>query len=119
VEGAIHQTAQRDEWLRAHPPIVTYDGFQSSGSVVAMEEPSIQTLAANHRRVFGAPMPDRVQTSICDMRYYNFVGVPAGCYGATGANGHAADEWLDLNSLVPTAKVLAGFVLDWCGVAGE
>jgi acetylornithine deacetylase len=119
VEGAIHQAAQRDEWLRAHPPIVTYDGFQSSGSVVAMEEPSIQILAANHRRVFGAPMPDRVQTSICDMRYYNFVGVPAGCYGATGANGHAADEWLDLNSLVPTAKVLAGFVLDWCGVAGE
>ncbi len=119
VEGAIHEAAQGDEWLRAHPPAVSYDGFQSSGSVVAMAEPSVQTLAANHRRVFGAEMPDRVQTSICDMRYYNFVGIPAGCYGATGANGHAADEWLDLNSLVPTAKVLAGFVLDWCGVAGE
>ncbi|MGI8856572.1 MAG: ArgE/DapE family deacylase [Thermomicrobiales bacterium] len=119
VEGAIHQAAQGDEWLRTHPPAVSYDGFQSSGSVVAMEEPSVQMLAANHRRVFDAPMPDRVQTSICDMRYYNFVGIPAGCYGATGANGHAADEWLDLTSLVPTAKVLAGFVLDWCGVAGE
>jgi acetylornithine deacetylase len=117
VEGAIQQAGQADEWLRAHPPVVSYDGFQSSGSVVAMEEPSVRMLAANHRRVFGASMPDRVQTSICDMRYYNFVGIPAGCYGATGANGHAADEWLDLNSLVPTAKVLAGFILGWCGVA--
>jgi acetylornithine deacetylase len=119
IEGAIHQAAQGDDWLRAHPPVISYDGFQSSGSVVSMEEPSVQTLASNHQRIFGAPMPDRVQTSICDMRYYNFVGIPAGCYGAVGANGHAADEWLDLNSLVPTAKVLAGFVLDWCGVVEE
>ncbi len=117
IEGAIHAAAQTDGWLRTHPPVVAYDGFQSGGSVVAMEEPSVQLLAENHRRVFGTEMPSRVQTSICDMRYYNFVGVPAGCYGATGGNGHAADEWLDLTSLVPTAKVLAGFILDWCGVA--
>ena len=56
-------------------------------------------------------------TGINDMRYYNFQGIPAGCYGAAGGNGHAADEWLDLRSLVPAAKVLGAFVLDWCGVA--
>jgi acetylornithine deacetylase len=53
------------------------------------------------------------------MRYYNFAGIPAGCYGAAGGNGHAADEWLDLRSLLPAAKVLGAFVLDWCGVVSK
>ncbi len=116
IEDAVCEAAAQDDWLRAHPPIVTYDGFQSSGSIVSLDEPSVQTLGTWHRRVIGTPMPKIVGTSINDMRYYNFVGIPAGCYGATGANGHAADEWLDLTSLVPTAKVIGGFVLEWCGV---
>ena len=51
-------------------------------------------------------------TGINDMRYYNFQGIPTGCYGAAGGNGHAADEWLDLRSMAPTAKVLGAFILD-------
>jgi acetylornithine deacetylase len=56
-------------------------------------------------------------TGINDMRYYNFEGIPCGCYGAAGGNGHAADEWLDLRSMAPAAKVLGAFMLEWCGVA--
>ena len=69
-----------------------------------------------HERVFGAAMAPRAGTGINDMRYYNFANVPAGCYGPAGANAHAADEWLDLSSMVPTTKVLGAFVLNWCGV---
>ena len=97
---------------------VTYDGFQSGGSVVSMEEPSVQLLGAWHRRVTGEAMQPVVGTGTNDMRYFNFAGIPAGCYGATGGNGHGADEWLDLASLVPAAKVIGGFLLEWCGVVG-
>ncbi len=117
IEGAIARAAAGDTWLRAHPPLVTYDGFQSGGSTVSLDEPSVRLLGAWHRRVTGAEMRPRVGTGTNDMRYFNFAGIPAGCYGAAGGNGHAADEWLDLTSLVPTAKVLGGFVLEWCGVA--
>lgn len=117
IEEAVRVAAEGDDWLRAHPPIVTYDGFQSSGSIVSLDEPSVQTLERWHRRATRTAMEKIVATSICDMRYFNFVGIPAGCYGATGWNGHAADEWLDLASLVPVAKVIGGFLLDWCGVA--
>jgi acetylornithine deacetylase len=51
------------------------------------------------------------------MRYYVFNGVPAVAFGACGANAHAADEWLDITSMAPTAKALGAFILDWCGVA--
>ena len=117
VEETVRVAAQEDAWLREHPPVVTYEGFKSSGSTVSLQEPSVRLLGDHHRRVTGGPMRPLVGTSINDMRYYNFAGVPAGCYGAAGANGHAADEWLDLTSLVPTAQVLGGFIVDWCGIA--
>jgi acetylornithine deacetylase len=118
VEAVIEEAAEADPWLREHRPTVSYDGFKSSGSTVSLAEPLVQLLGAHHRRVTSQSMHSLVGTSINDMRYYNFVGIPAGCYGASGANGHAADEWLDLTSLLPTAKVIGGFVVEWCGVAG-
>ena len=117
VEETVRAAADGDDWLRDHPPRVTYDGFRSSGSTVAWEAPSVTLLGVHHARVTGEAMRPLVGTSINDMRSYNFAGTPAGCYGASGGNGHAADEWLDLTSLVPTAQVLGGFALEWCGLA--
>lgn len=116
IEETVRRATEGDAWFAAHPARVTYDGFGSEGSVVDRDEPFVQLLGEYHARVFGQPLTHRVGTAICDMRYYNFIGVPSGCYGAVGEGGHAADEWLDLTSLAPTAKVLGGFLLDWCGV---
>lgn len=116
IEAAVAEAIAGDPWFDEQPPRITWDGFQSAGSTVSLAEPSVQRLGAWHERVFGESMETRPGTGINDMRYYNFAGIPAGCYGTAGANGHAADEWLDLRSLVPTAKVLGGFMLDWCGV---
>ena len=117
IAAALGDAADRDDWLRRHPPVVTYYGHHSAGSLVSVDEPFVRCLGDWHRRVNKKPMRIRADMGTLDMRYYNAAGIPAGCYGAAGANAHAADEWLDLTSLVPTAKVLAGFALDWCGVA--
>lgn len=117
VEAAVARAAESDEWLREHPPVVSYDGFRSGGSVVSMDEPSVRLLEAWHQRVTGTDLVPRSGTGTNDMRYFNFAGIPAGCYGAGGQNMHAADEWLDIDTLVPTAKVVSAFLLDWCGVA--
>ncbi len=117
IEETIQAAAETDDWLREHPPTVRFDGFQTDGSIVSSDEPFIQTLTAAYTRVTGKPLEPHVATAVNDMRYYLFQGVPSTCFGATGANGHAADEWLDLTSLVPAAKVIAAFVVDWCGVA--
>ncbi len=116
VEGTIREAAESDSWLRDNQPTVSYDGFQTAGSVVDWDAASVTLLGEHHRRVTGHAMRPLVGTSVNDMRYYNFAGTPAGCYGATGGNGHAADEWLDLTSLAPAAKVLGGFIIDWCGL---
>ena len=116
IEETVHAAADDDPWLAAHPPVISYDGFQSAGSTVSLDQPVVQVLERWHEAVVGSPMEPRAGTGINDMRYFNFAGIPAGCYGASGGNGHAADEWLDLASLVPTAKVLGATILEWCGV---
>jgi acetylornithine deacetylase len=82
-----------------------------------MDEPWVRMLAKWKHRVMGGELEPRAGTGINDMRYFNFVGIPSGCFGAGGAGGHAADEWLDLASMVPTAKTIGAFMLEWCGVA--
>ncbi len=117
IEAAVTNAVAGDPWFVEHPPRFTWDGFQTAGSSVSMEEPSVMVLANWHERVAGSPLQESVLTAVTDQRYYNFEGIPCGCYGAAGGNAHAADEWLDIRSMVPTAKVLGAFVLDWCGLA--
>jgi acetylornithine deacetylase len=117
IEETVRAAAATDDWLRDHPPVVTYDGFQTDGAIVSPDEPFITALSRAYQRVNGAPLQPHVATAVNDMRYYLFQGVPSTCYGAAGGNAHAADEWLDLTSLVPAGKTIAAFVVDWCGVA--
>ncbi len=116
IEAAVQSVVDADPWLQEHPPVITYDGFQSAGSTIEMDAPVVKLLGGWHERVAESPMLPRAGTGINDMRYFIFAGTPSGCYGAGGGNSHAADEWLDLTTLVPTAKVVGAFMLAWCGV---
>ncbi len=116
IEDTIAQAAATDEWLASNPPSVTYDGFRTAGSSISPDEPFLAILEAAHSRSIDSPLDRRYATAVNDMRYYIFEGIPATCYGARGENGHAADEWLDLDSLQPVAKSLADFIVNWCGI---
>ena len=116
IETAVAGAVAGDPWFEEHPPVITWDGFQSAGSEISMDAPVVRTLDAWHEHLTGAPLEPVGSTGINDMRYYNFRGIPSACYGTVGMNAHGADEWLEISSLVPTAKVLGAFMLNWCGV---
>lgn len=116
IEATIAAVAANDPWLAEHPPVVSYYGFGSEGSTVALDHPFVRDLARWHETVTGSSVVNITSTGINDSRYFNLAGMPCGCYGASGANAHGANEWLDVASLAPTLKVVAGAVLDWCGV---
>jgi acetylornithine deacetylase len=116
IRSTVDRVAQADEWLRDHPPVVTFDGFQTDGVILDEDEAFLNVLEVASTTVLDRPFLPRIATAVNDMRYYIFQGVPSTCYGAAGGNAHAADEWLDLTSMAPAAKVLAKFIVDWCGV---
>jgi acetylornithine deacetylase len=117
IEGAIHDAADGDEWLREHRPVVVYDGFKTNGVIVDQDEPMVKMIRSTFTAVTGETLEDKVGPAVTDQRYYNFRGIPSVCFGARGDHAHGADEWLDLTSLPVVAKVMGSFILDWCGVA--
>jgi acetylornithine deacetylase len=120
ILDAIDRAAERDPWLAEHPPAVSWQGFQSPGSVIAPEEPLVQLLSRLYHEEYGERLQPHSGTGTNDMRYFNvYANMPALCYGMSGHGAHEADEWLDLDSLVPTARIIGALILEWCGVAGE
>ena len=81
--------------------------------------PLVTTLAENVTQVTGATPEITGAPYGCDLfALQEIFGMPALVFGPHGANAHAADEYLDLDSLYTFWECLLLFVLDWCGVAG-
>ena len=118
IESVVCAAAEQDEWLKVHPPQVSYDGFRTNGVILDQDEPMVKLLRSTFTAVTGDELEAKVGTAVTDQRYYSFQGIPATCFGARGALAHGTDEWLDLTSLPVVAKVMGSFILDWCGVAG-
>jgi len=45
-----------------------------------------------------------------DMRFYEFRGIPAVCFGPTGFAHHGDDEWVDIQSLQDYYHILKNFL---------
>jgi acetylornithine deacetylase len=117
IETTIAKACAGDAWLEEHPPVVTYDGFDTDGCVIDPADPFFQALERASLDATGLGLVPGAKTAVNDMRYYIFQGVPSTCYGAEGGNAHAVDEWLDLPSMPRLARTLASLIVDWCGVA--
>jgi acetylornithine deacetylase len=112
------EAAERDAWLSENPPEVGFYAFRAEGCVVDRGEPIVQALQGCHREVTGEEPGFFSFTGTTDARFFNlYHGMPATCYGPTGANLHAPDEWVDLESVREVTKVLALSAMDWCGTA--
>ena len=109
---------QADAWLRECPPELEFFGFRAAPSVVDTSSAPMQLLAACHEQLNGSPLTFTADTATTDQRFFlNELGIPATCYGPTGEHIHAADERVFIPSIRQTARVLALFILRWCGVA--
>lgn len=117
IERTIAEACRGDDWLTNHPPVVTYDGFDTDGCAIDPTDPFYAALNAASLDATDLPIEPGAKTAVNDMRYYLFQGVPSTCYGAEGGNAHAVDEWLDLPSMPRLARTMASLLVDWCGVA--
>ncbi len=111
------EAAKRDPWLSENPPSVSFYAFRAEGSSIDRGEPVVASLVRSHREVTGEEPGFFSFTGTTDARFFNlYHDTPATCYGPAGANLHAPDEWVDLESVREVTKVLALTIVDWCGV---
>jgi acetylornithine deacetylase len=112
-EGMMAEAPQ----LFARRPHVEFPIRWLPGSAISPAEPVVRTLSACAAQITGAPPPVVGIEGPCDLFVFHCFGIPAVLWGPVGGNTHAADEYVDLASVVTAAKSLSLLVARWC--AGE
>jgi acetylornithine deacetylase len=113
----IATVAERDPWLREHPPGLDWFGGQFAPAEVAPDAPICQAVKKAHERVTGEePSVEGVPYG-ADMRLFiRFGDMPCVMYGAGDVNvAHAPDEHISVTELMTAASTLACLLADWCG----
>ncbi|HKJ59410.1 MAG TPA: ArgE/DapE family deacylase [Halobacteriales archaeon] len=118
VEDAVATVAEEDEWLSAHPPEVEWYGWSAEPHELDVDHEFVDLVREHAEGVTGGTATFTGGSGGNDERFYNlYYDVPCPSVGPRGANIHGADEWVEVDSLVDTAKVLALTAMDWCGTA--
>jgi acetylornithine deacetylase len=119
AEAAVRRAAAADPWLAQHPPVVRPSGLRAEGYLLGGDHPLVAAVADAHASAHGARPGRRVLGSTTDARYYlNQFGVPALAYGPRARDIHAADEAVELASIVRGAKTLARFIAGFFASGG-
>ncbi|MCZ2154139.1 MAG: M20/M25/M40 family metallo-hydrolase [Bryobacterales bacterium] len=111
--------------LAAHPgafqvrPTLEFPIRWLPGSAIDPAQPVVKELGEAARLALGeTPLVQGIEGP-CDMFVFHEFGIPAVLWGATGANLHQPDEYVEIDSLVKAAKTLLLFVRCWCGEKGK
>jgi acetylornithine deacetylase len=90
---------------------VHFEGFRARAHNHPKEGPLLDVLGSAHHAVTGTAVQPLVNTATTDARYVETV--PGYCYGPVGGNPHGTDEWVDVDSLVQVATVVALTAAAW------
>jgi acetylornithine deacetylase len=110
----VHEIAVGHAWLREHPPMIRWHGFQAAGWDIDPGSPVVETLAAAIGQETHAPAVVGALYGAADARYFADAGIPAIYYGPSGDGQHGPDEWVELASVARVTRVLARAALAWC-----
>lgn len=123
VEDQIQRAAELDPWLRKYPPDLEWDPAEYPiaflPSDVDPANDGVRTLLDAGREVMGEPIQiGGGRGAICDSGWVAQGGTPTVVWGPGDIYwAHRVDERVNLDDVLAYAKVLALFLVRWCGVA--
>ena len=116
VEGQIREIIAR---LQSADP-----SFRASLETLLVREPFeahagaeiVQSLTAAATPVLGRPPRQVGENPWMDSALLASAGVDTVVFGPSGGGAHAREEWVDVDSVIKTAAVLAGTAVSYCGM---
>jgi acetylornithine deacetylase len=117
VERTIREAASHDEWLKEHPPEITWFGVSMDAWEQDPQAPFVKTFKACAEEALGKKLNIGGVTWGLDNRLATYFNMPAISFGPEGAGIHGVDEWVDLDSVIACTKAVALFITRWCGIA--
>lgn len=116
VIEAVMGAAQDDPWLAEHEPEIEWFGWDADPHEIDTDEEIVQLATKHAEWTTGSETSYVGGLGGLDERFYSlYYDIPAISVGPRGWGGHAADEYVELDSLVETAQTLALTAMEWCG----
>ena len=110
----VINVSRYDAWLRENPPKVEFTE-RYSGYELDFNHPLVRTMSDAYHEIKGG------QAKIMGAEGGNdswvrsvYGGSPTVTFGPRGGNAHGADEFVDIDDLIATEKILALTILEWC-----
>lgn len=114
-ERAIEQAAQKDSWLKKHPPEVEWFGLHFPAVEIPLAHPLIKTFQRAYSEISGEEAQIAGLPAGCDMRLRVLYGkTPSIIFGPGDISlAHRVDEFIRIDELVFFTKILALGILKW------
>jgi acetylornithine deacetylase len=113
----LEQTADKDSWLKEHPPTLEWFEGQFESGVTEISEPIIKMVSECHEIISGKEAQLQGVTYGADLRLFtNYGKMPTVLYGPGDViNTHTVNEFILLKEVLLSTKVLALTIFKWCG----
>jgi len=111
VEPAEIQARLREAVREASPEVeIQFEAFRARAYCHPTSGPLVDALSSAHLRIIGSEAETMAFTATTDARYVEGACL---CYGPAAGNLHGTDEWVDVETLVQTATVVALTAAEW------
>jgi acetylornithine deacetylase len=111
IQEIIDRLARADQTFQAQVrPFLTRDSFE-----ISADSPIVGIVREAAGGVLGAAAPVIGVSYWMDAALLAAAGIETVVIGPTGAGAHAAEEWVDLDSVRRTAEILARAAVRFCG----
>jgi len=117
LEGCVEQIAQKDPWLREHPPKVEWLALNKEGAQIPSDHSLVRFLGESFTDVMGRPPAVVGFPAGCDLPHLiKYGGIPSVVFGPGNCTvGHSSNEHVPVDDVLSAVKILAVAVLRWCG----
>ena len=114
----IAAEAAKDPWMKDHPPVVRFVGYDAEASEIPRDHPIVKTVQQAYKEITGKDPVISGRQGAADTRFLNRYGhTPTVIFGpGSTAVMHSNDEWVSIEDYLTAIKVMALSIYDWCGM---
>jgi acetylornithine deacetylase len=115
----IAEVAAKDPWMKDHPPVVKFVGYDAEASEIPVQHPIVQTVCNVYTELTGKKPTISGRQGAADTRFLNkYADTPTVIFGpGSTAIMHANDEYVSIDDYITSIKVMALSIYDWCNAA--
>jgi acetylornithine deacetylase len=112
----IAEVASKDPWMKDHPPVVRFVGYDAQASEIPTDHPIVTTLSNTYKELTGRDPIISGRQGAADTRFLNqYAATPTVIFGpGSTAVMHANDEYVSIEDYLTAIKVMALCIHDWC-----